>query len=308
MSSINSLEFAEKFTGEVDKAIVQGAKTSFMEDSDLKAQFVGAKTVLIPSIEMLALGDYDRDTGYAKGSITVSQEPYTLTQERGREFNIDRMDKDEIGIASDAGTTMSDFVKEKVIPEIESYSLSKVAALAVERGNAIKTAEFPLETHAFKAFDKAYTETMEKIGDGELICLCSYDYWSALRNTPGVEKKIDVGNFKSGEINRTVKKIDNVSIIPVPSSRMYSAYLALSGKADDDGYEGGLVPAEGAHKVKFILMTPDTARRVRKLEKIKIFTADDNQEKDAYKFQFRLYYDVLIKKSKRDIPFVLYEV
>ena len=55
------------------------------------------------------------------------------------------------------------------------------------------------------------------------------------------------------------------------------------------------------------MLSKDTARRVRKLEKVKIFTPDENQDMDAWKIQERLYYDVLVKKSRRVIPHALIE-
>ena len=51
-STINSLEFQSKLTGELDKALVQEAQTSFFADNALRSKFVGARTVLIPDVDM----------------------------------------------------------------------------------------------------------------------------------------------------------------------------------------------------------------------------------------------------------------
>ena len=50
---------------------------------------MGANKVLIPEVEISGLGDYDRDTGFVTGTITVSSTPYTLTMDRGRSFQLD---------------------------------------------------------------------------------------------------------------------------------------------------------------------------------------------------------------------------
>lgn len=304
---INSLEFATKFTGEVDKQLNHKSVTAFMEDSGFKAKFVGAKTVMIPEVDMLALGDYDRDTGFAKGSVTVSNTAYTLTQDRSREFNIDREDMDETGVANLAGEVVSEFNRMKVVPEIDEYSISKVAAVAKAQNHYITTEQYPIATKAYAAFDEALTATKEIVGeDMELVAFVSYKYWAALKSSPEIQKLIVTSDFKNGEVNREVKSIDNVKFIPVPESRLYSAYDSLDGSAGAE-YVGGLTPADTAKKIHLLILSKDTARRVRKLEKIKIFTPDQNQDMDAWKFQYRLYYDVLIKNSRKAVPHMLIE-
>ena len=86
----------------------------------MRSRFVGAKTVLIPEMEMSGLGDYDRDTGFVKGTITVSSQPYTLQMDRGRSFQLDREDNDETGVAGLAGQVLGEFVRTRVVPEMDA--------------------------------------------------------------------------------------------------------------------------------------------------------------------------------------------
>ena len=108
MSTINTLEFNTAITNELDKAVVQKATTGFLADNALRAKFVGAKTVLIPEVDISGLGNYNRDSGFVNGSIQVSNKPYTLSQDRGRSFQLDREDEDETGIANLAGLTLKE--------------------------------------------------------------------------------------------------------------------------------------------------------------------------------------------------------
>ncbi|MBQ1211610.1 MAG: hypothetical protein IIX68_07395, partial [Clostridia bacterium] len=132
MSTINTLEFNTAITNELDKAVVQKAATGFLADNALRAKFVGAKTVLIPEVDMSGLGNYNRDSGFVNGSIQVSNKPYTLSQDRGRSFQLDREDEDETGIANLAGEVLAEFVRTKVVPEMDAYNLSKLAGYAAE--------------------------------------------------------------------------------------------------------------------------------------------------------------------------------
>ena len=101
--AINTLAFANALTEELDKATVQSAVTGFMADNALRTKFVGARTVLIPHVEMDGLGDYDRDSGFARGAVTLSSQSCVLAMDRARTFQIDREDNDETGIAGLAG-------------------------------------------------------------------------------------------------------------------------------------------------------------------------------------------------------------
>ena len=132
--ALNSLEYAQKFASELDKVVVQKSATGFFADNVLKAQFVGAKTVLIPSIDFVGLGDYDRDNGFPQGKITISNDPYTLAKDRGRELQLDRMDMDETGVAGLAGQTLKEYVRTQVVPEMDAYNLSKLAGVAKTHG------------------------------------------------------------------------------------------------------------------------------------------------------------------------------
>ena len=48
--SLNTKEFASKFTGELDKILCEKTAVGFMTDNTLRAKFVGAKSVKIPQI------------------------------------------------------------------------------------------------------------------------------------------------------------------------------------------------------------------------------------------------------------------
>ena len=126
--SINFENFESTVTGELDKAVAVKPVTGFMADNNLRARFIGGRTVLIPEMSFSGLGKYDRDTGFVKGTVSVTAEPYTLSMDRGRSFQLDREDQDETGIADLAGQVMGEFVRTQVVPEIDAYVLSKLCS------------------------------------------------------------------------------------------------------------------------------------------------------------------------------------
>lgn len=290
---INNLAFAEKFTGELDKVLVQGASVGFMTDNAFRAKFVGAKTVKIPDIELQGLGDYDRDTGFIRGTVSISNTAYTMQQDRARSFQIDREDLDETGVQELAGAVMSEFVRTKVIPETDAYVLSKLAGLAVTQNQ--KAADY--NDNPYEVFLELQQKVQEAAGyDEELVCFVDSLVWSALKADSNISRFIDAGNFKQGAIDLTVKKLDGVTLIPVPTSRMKTAYTFYDGTTEGQE-DGGFEPDEAAENIKMLMLPKKAAMLVRKSEKIRTFTPDQNLTADAYKFDYRMYYDVFVKTS-----------
>ena len=50
--SINTLEFKTKLTDGLDEQLIEKSATAFMADNVMRAKFVGAKTVLVPTVNV----------------------------------------------------------------------------------------------------------------------------------------------------------------------------------------------------------------------------------------------------------------
>lgn len=288
--SLNTLEFATKFAGELDKMIVQKAVTGFFADNTLRAKFVGAKTVIIPDIDFVGLTDYDRDNGFSKGKMTVAHTSYELTQDRARSLQIDREDMDETGIANLAGQIMGEYIRTKVVPEMDAYTLSKLAGIAVSKSNT-KTLD---TSKAYAQFVELANGVMAKAGfDAELVAFVNADVYAAFMNSAEIQRHITVSDFKQGEVNLKVKKINDVVLIPVASDRMKTEFT-------DDDENGGLKATDAAKNIGMLILPKKAASLVKKSEKIRVFEPETNQDADAYKFDYRVYYDVFVKKSNLD--------
>lgn len=287
--ALNTLPIVQKFTGELDKMITQKAVTGFMADNVLSSKFVGAKTVIIPDIDFVGLSDYDRDNGFTKGKMTVSHTPYTLSQDRARSLQIDREDMDETGIANLAGQIMGEYIRTKVVPEMDSYTLSKLAQIAITKANTKDIADI---TKVYALFNELANAIYAKAGyDSELVAFVDPTVYAAFMNSTELQRMITVSDFKQGEVNLKVKSINGITLIPTPSDRMKSVYV-------DDFENGGIMPDVDAKSIGMLILPKKAAHLVKKSEKIRIFDPDNNQDADAYKFDYRVYYDVFVKKSE----------
>ena len=289
--SINSIETAAAYTGELDKMFAQKSATGFFADNNLSAKFVGAKTVMIPDVDFQGLADYDRDTGFSRGAITVANTSYTMAMDRARSLQIDREDMDETGVASLAGKMLGEYVRTKVIPECDAYVISKLAGLAASRSNLFEgNLEKPYETLCHMI-----NEVQAQVGyDEELVAFVDNYVYAQLQNCEEVSRFITVSDFRQGEVDLKVKSLNGVAIIPVVSQRMKTAYTFNSTEA------GGFTPAANARQVHILVCPKRGAHLVKKTENMRIFTPEQNIDADAYKFDYRIYYDVFVKKSGLD--------
>ena len=245
--ALNSVEYAQKFAGELDKVVTQKAVTGFFADNVLTSKFVGAKTVLLPDLDFVGLGDYDRDNGFPQGKITITNTSYELKNDRGRELQLDRMDMDESGVANLAGQTLKEFVRTQVVPEMDAYNLSKLYSVAEAKGN---TEAFD-EARVYEQFTSMANAIQAKAGfDSELVCFMDPAAYASLMNAPELQKMIVVSDFKQGEVNLQVKKINDIAIIPVTSDRMKTAYVFNAGT---DNLSGGFSADEAAKTVHMLI-------------------------------------------------------
>ena len=289
--SINSIENATRYSSELDKMFAQKSATGFFADNALATKFVGAKTVIIPDGDFQGLADYDRDTGFTKGAITVANTSYTMAMDRARSLQIDREDMSETGIANLAGKILGEYVRTKVVPECDAYVISKLAGLAATRANLINgDTSKPNEAHC-----SHINEVQSVVGyDEELVAFVDSYMYAALQNSAEISRMITVSDFTQGDITLKVKSINGIAIIPVVSERMKTAYTFNSGEA------GGFVPAANAREVYMLVCPKSGAHLVKKTEKMRIFTPEQNIDADAYKFDYRIYYDVFVNKSGLD--------
>ena len=271
--AINEISYASKWAGELDKMYVQKSATGFLADNVLRAKFVGARTVVIPDIDFEGLVDYDRDGGFSGSSMSVSNETHQLKMDRARSISIDREDLDETGIANLAGQVLGEFVRTKVVPETDAYVISELTKKAIANS---QTVEWSDET-PYKLFSDIVARVQDAAGyDEELVCFVDKTAYHALKNSDEFTRHIEVSDFKQGDINLKVKSVDG---------------------ADENNMTGGFKAAEGASDVHMLILPKKAASLVKKTEKLRVFSPEQNPEADAYKFDYRIYYDLLVKKS-----------
>lgn len=280
----NSIELAKKFLPTVDDVYKATSVTAGM-DTPTRLDFTGVNEVKVLKVSTTGLGDYSREKGYPKGDVTASWETMTLTEERGKEISIDRMDNEEtLGMVF--GTVTGNFMREWVVPELDAYRFAKYASTS---GISTTTAAALTKDTILPAIDEAVRQFDEdEVPQEGRILYVNTDLKPALNNAVTRRWGSD------GTVSTVLDGYNNMRIVYVPTTRFYTA-ITLNDGSTDWGYEKGA----SASNINFMLIHPSAIVQVQKFALPKIFTPDENQEKDAWKFQFRLYHDAFVYDNKK---------
>lgn len=301
--AINTLEYSKIFQQSLDQQIIEQSTTGWMELNSGLVKYNGGDEVKIPTIIMDGLADYDRDLGFVQGSVSLSYKTYTLTQDRGRTFMLDRMDVDETNFIVASGTVMGEFQRAKVIPEIDAYRYSKIAQIAISKGN-ISYGYNPSANSILDKLLEDITTVQDKVGESTpLVITMSLPTARILSLNDKTSKKLDVTNFKQGNIDLKVNSIDGIPIIRVSSFLLKTSYEFYSGK-DEAQKEGGFKADADAKDINWIITAKKAPIAISKTEKVRIFEPDTNQKADAWKLDYRKYHDLWILENQIDGVFV----
>ena len=142
---MNSIELAKQFVPILDEIYATASLTAKLDGNpELVRQGANANELIIPMLSMEGLGEYDRNSGYVDGDVTLTNETVRCNFDRGRMFTVDNMDNQESANIA-FGRLAGEFIRTKVVPEVDAFrfasyagkeGISKVAA-----GAALSTGE-----------------------------------------------------------------------------------------------------------------------------------------------------------------------
>lgn len=298
----NNINYATLFQNALDKQMIVGATSGWMEANAGQVQYNGGKEIKIPKMNMDGLGDYSRSDGYPGGSVSLDYETMTMTMDRGKQFILDSMDVNESNFVVNASSVMSEFQKLYVIPEVDAYRYSKIAALAIEKGKA-SGGYTPIVDDILSKLKADIAAIQDIIGDIPLVVSMSRFVKNILENSKEISKQLVVSDFTSGQYKTKVTMVDDCPIIPVPSARLKTAYQFRDGRTTGQT-QGGFTPDAAAKNINWIISAQNAPIAVSKTDNMKIFTPDQVQDHDGYKLDYRKYHDIWIPDNKFDALFV----
>jgi len=113
MPYANTIALAERYLPLLDEVYKYSSRSAVLDNPNV--QFIGGNAVKVFKTSMDGLGNYSRNNGYVNGNVNGTWETMTLRQDRGRSFQIDRMDNEE-SLDMAFGTLAGEFIRTKVVP------------------------------------------------------------------------------------------------------------------------------------------------------------------------------------------------
>ena len=287
------IDLVTKMLPLIDEVYKKEAKSAILEaPSELVQQTADANVFKIAKLALMGLGDYSKTTGFPEGDVSLTWETHQFTNDRGRRFSLDRMDNVEsFGLV--AARMVGEFLRQYVVPEIDAYRFAKIASKA---GN-IATAATLTPSTAKSALDTAITTLQEKeVDDSRLIIF----------TTPTVAQLMSDNITRTtlnGEnaINNVIESYNGIQIVRVPQTRFYTQITLADGQpASGANTAGGYSKtATTGADINFIVMDKSVSVNITKSVVAKMFTPDENQNKDAWQFDYRLYHDSFVFDNKK---------
>ena len=230
------------------------------------------KTIKVYSIPISVMKDYAR-TGIARyGSpddLTRNVQTMTITKDRAFNFIIDKGDKIQSEMVSDAGQALARQLREVVVPEFDTYCFAKFAAAAKEAGGYATTAVTASNAYACFLAGQEYLGD-HNVPDAGRVAFCSYKFANYMMQDPAFVKYGD--KSQDMVIKGILGEIDGCKIVKVPSTRL---------------------PAGAA----FILAHAEAAVGPRQLEDYRIH--DDPPGISGWLVEGRTIYDCFVLNEKR---------
>lgn len=212
------INLATKYSSNVDERFYRESQAMLALNNDYK--FQGDKVVKVYSIPIVAMNDYTRSGSSRYGTpndLNRNVQTMTVSRDRAFTFIIDKGDKLQSEMVSDAGKALSRQLREVVVPEFDSYVFKTLADAAIANGNYAVTAL--TASNAYESFLKG----METLGDNNVpdkgrVAFCTYRFANLLKQDPSFMKYGD----KSQELleKGVIGEINGCKIVKVPASHL----------------------------------------------------------------------------------------
>ena len=204
---------ALKYSSKVDERFKVSSLTDSIINNDY--DWDGVSTVKVYSVNTSELKNYTKTGTQRYGApeeLSDTVQTMTLSQDKCFTFTVDKINETSQAETKTAGTALRRELDEIVIPEVDTYRISKLI-----EGAKTKTVSQTTKSNAYEQFLTA----MESLSDDKVpligrVALVTPSYYKFLKLDDTFIKNSDLG--QEIVLNGQVGKIDGTPVIVVPSS------------------------------------------------------------------------------------------
>ena len=259
----NTIALRKSYSTLLDEVYKLASLTAVLDGpNELVREGANANEILIPKMTMSGLADYNKQTGYVAGDVTLEYETKKCDYDRGRMFTVDAMDNIEsAGIAF--GRLSGEFLRTQVVPELDAWRIAKYAGYAKNKVAA--------NIADAKAGIAALRVAKTSIQNAEAKPETCYLFISMSLK----------GSIEDLDTTASKKVLEGwAAVIPVPDGRFYDKVTLTASGA------GGFTTT-GGKALNFLVVDKNAVIQNQKHTVSKIITPEQNQDADAWKFGYR---------------------
>ena len=291
MAHSNSIALAYNYLPILDEVYKRASLTLPLEAGNERVRFINAHTIELFKTSINGLGNYSRNAGFVDGDITATWEPLALTKDRGRSFLIDAMDDEEtVGMAF--GTLVGEFIRCRVVPEIDAYRFATIAAATgIQTATAADITVGTTDVPGLVDVGEQALDEEEVPVEGRLLYISELAY-------AGLKAKITRYLANESGVNKEVEMYNGMRVIRVPQKRFGTGITLNDGSTSGQTDGGYYFTASTSKPINFMIIHPSAVAAVMKHVRPRIFAPDINQGADGWKFDYRVYHDIFVLDNK----------
>lgn len=278
----NNISLAKNYTDLLDEAYKKASVTAdLVSDATMMRAGANANEILYPQVDVTGLGDYDRNSGYTDGSVSVVWKTTQFNYDRGTKLSVDTMDDEEtFNIAF--GMAGGELQRTKVAPEADAFTF---ATLANKEGISKATGTYKNAADFLLALIEAKnTMDEDEVPDENRILYAIPTLYNSI---------MALDTYKSREVLNTFSTVRKV-----PQSRFYTKIDLLDGKSTGEEL-GHYKKAADGQNINFMIIHKPAIIKFDKHVVSSIISPDMNPNADAYIAKYRKYglVDVFANKT-----------
>jgi hypothetical protein len=296
----NRIDYAAVFNRVLDEKFYVLPRTMWMEDTNPGIEYTGGKEVKIPKMSMDGLGTMN---GYKapNGDITLAYETKELQWYRGRNLSIGRYDVDMTNFAMTVGNALNVFLKEKVIPEVDTLRIAAAAQGAIGYGTVVAQATNGITAaNILGLLLDDIAKVQDKIGETEQLYIqISTKLKNLLEQSTQLTKYLNVKDFNVRSATLRLEAINDQYLIGTPSAYMHSV-VNLNDGSSSGKTVGGVTFTNLGPNINWLIAARPAVDGLARPQITKVIDPDTNQDGEYWKIMFSMYHGLWVMENKGD--------
>ena len=216
-----AINLVTKFLPYVDELFTTESKKSLLTNQDF--DWTGAHTVKVYKIGTSEMTDYNRNpvsgfTGSRYGTIEdldATTEEFTLKNDRSFTFAIDKLDNDETAQQLAAASALARQVREKVVPEVDSYTYGVMCSGAGHKPDAVVLDATNIFDEILKANNALDNAEVPETGRTLVV---TPDVYTIMKRSKDIIMETDIA--EEMRLKGVIAMMDGATVVKVPAVRL----------------------------------------------------------------------------------------